>query len=214
MHCRCLRSAVPVRLAGPAHERGKLTVTADSRAKFFVGGNWKANGTRDSIEKLCRVSVCSPRAQDTLIRLGLSCCAHRGLSSPIAAGDDVLLLVRHEGQAVRQLPARLGPGPSSFSTALMHSIAIQLAPSPSSRMLLEHPSVAQLTSDDHFACLSTGTGAGDLNLRPQRSGCGGGPYICAFGQGEAVARHWHALCRGISKPLDQGPRSIHRRNAS
>lgn len=86
MHCRCLRSAVPVRLAGPAHERGKLTVTADSRAKFFVGGNWKANGTRDSIEKLCRVSVCSLRAQDTLIRLGLSCCALGALAAPSQQG--------------------------------------------------------------------------------------------------------------------------------
>lgn len=46
--CRCSR---PMSIS-----RGRLVMVCDSKAKFFVGGNWKANGTQDSIAALINVS--------------------------------------------------------------------------------------------------------------------------------------------------------------
>lgn len=46
------RSIAPT--ARPQAVRRAVQVDA-SKAKFFVGGNWKANGTLDSISQLCQV---------------------------------------------------------------------------------------------------------------------------------------------------------------
>jgi len=42
-------------IAPPRPSRAALQIVNASQAKFFVGGNWKANGTVSMVDKLCQV---------------------------------------------------------------------------------------------------------------------------------------------------------------
>ncbi len=54
LQCGGRRGEAPSRCQVRA-TRGRLQVVCASEAKFFVGGNWKANGTRNSVTALIKV---------------------------------------------------------------------------------------------------------------------------------------------------------------